>query len=94
MFFFQAIMMFSICGSRTEAMGDKMTAYSLYLQTLSIIKFVHKLTNSSRNNNQDVDTRYNIMPCFELSFIVTNVYLGLLCCLYALSPSLTSNFIK
>ena len=54
-------MMFSVCGSRTEAMGDIMTAYNVYLQTLSIIKFVMKLTNSSRNNNQDVDTRYIIL---------------------------------
>ncbi len=59
-------MMFSVCGSRTEATGDKMTAYSLYLQTLRIIKFVMKLTNSSRNHNQDVDTRYNVL--FELTF--------------------------
>ena len=54
-------MMFSVCGSRTEAMGDKMTAYSLYLQTLRIIKFVMKLINSSKNHNQDVDTRYNVL---------------------------------
>ena len=54
-------MMFSVYGSRTEAVGDKMTAYSLYLQTLRIIKFVMKLTNSSRNYNQDVDMRYNVL---------------------------------
>ena len=51
-------MMFSVCGSRTELMGDKTTAYNLYQQTLSIIKFVMKLTNPSRNSSQDVDTRY------------------------------------
>ena len=54
----QAIMMFSVCGSRTEMMGDRHNAYSMYIETLSLIKFLTKLTNSSRNNNQDVDPRY------------------------------------
>ena len=53
----QAIIMFSVCGSRTELMGDKSNASNMYVQTINIIKFVMKLTNSSRNNNQDVDTR-------------------------------------
>ena len=53
----QAIMMFSVCGSRTEMMGDRHNAYSMYIETLSLIKFLTKLTNSSRNNNQDVDPR-------------------------------------
>ena len=56
----QAIMMFSVCGSRTEMMGDRHNAYSMYIETLSLIKFLTKLTNSSRNNNQDVDPRYRI----------------------------------
>lgn len=56
-FLFQAIMMFSVCGSRTESMGDKMNAYNMYIQTLSLIKFLMKLNNTSRNNNQDVDIR-------------------------------------
>jgi len=72
--YLQAIMMFSICGSRTEAMGDKMTAYSLYLQTLSIIKFVHKLTNSSRNNNQDVDTRLVVLSLRAQSLLNLKLY--------------------
>ena len=53
-------MMFSVCGSRTEMMGDRHNAYSMYIETLSLIKFLTKLTNSSRNNNQDVDPRYSI----------------------------------
>ena len=53
----QAIMMFSVCGSRTESMGDKINAYNMYIQTLSLIKFLMKLNNTSRNNNQDVDIR-------------------------------------
>ena len=57
----QAIMMFSVCGSRTEMMGDRHNAYSMYIETLSLIKFLTKLTNSSRNNNQDVDPRYMIL---------------------------------
>ena len=57
----QAIMMFSVCGSRTEMMGDRHNAYSMYIETLSLIKFLTKLTNSSRNNNQDVDPRYRIL---------------------------------
>ena len=51
-------MMFSVCGSRTETMGDKMNAYNMYIQTLSLIKFLMKLNNTSRNNNQDVDIRW------------------------------------
>ena len=50
-------MMFSVCGSRTESMGDKINAYNMYIQTLSLIKFLMKLNNSSENNNQDVDIR-------------------------------------
>ena len=50
-------MLFSISGSRTEAMGDKINAYNMYIQTLSLIKFLMKLNNTSRNNNQDVDIR-------------------------------------
>ena len=80
----QAIMMFSVCGSRTEMMGDRHNAYSMYIETLSLIKFLTKLTNSSRNNNQDVDPRYRIVllrvgsrSCF--------VFSDWLCCLCGLS---------
>ena len=47
-------MMFTVCGIRTESMGDKINAYNMYIQTLSLIKFLMKLINSSENNNQDV----------------------------------------
>ena len=50
-------MMFVVCGSRTETMGDKIRAYDIFIQTMSLTKFVLKLMNSSRNNNQDVDIR-------------------------------------
>ena len=50
-------MMFTVCGIRTESMGDKINAYNMYIQTLSLIKFLMKLNNTSRNNNQDVDIR-------------------------------------
>ena len=46
-------MMFTVCGIRTESMGDKINAYNMYIQTLSLIKFLMKLNNSG-NNNQDV----------------------------------------
>ena len=49
-------MMFFVCGSRTEIMGDKSRAYDIFIQTMSLTKFVLKLMNSSRNNG-DVDIR-------------------------------------
>ena len=79
-------MMFSVCGSRTELMGDKTTAYNLYQQTLSIIKFVMKLTNPSRNSSQDVDTRYAIFRSLES---ISNLCLAWLFCLSAPSHSST-----
>ena len=52
-------MMFSVSGSRTEMMGDKINAYNMYIQTLHLIKYVMKLT-ASKNNKKDVDIRYAI----------------------------------
>ena len=49
-------MMFSVSGSRTEMMGDKINAYNMYIQTLHLIKYVMKLTGS-KNNKKDVDIR-------------------------------------
>merc|ERR1719394_1932507 len=51
-----------------------MTAYSLYLQTLSIIKFVHKLTNSSRSNQQDIDTRLVVLSLRAQSLLNLKLY--------------------
>ena len=48
-------MMFTLCGIRTESMGDKINASNMYIQTLSLIKFLMKMMNTS--NNQDVDIR-------------------------------------
>ena len=51
-------MMFSVSGSRTEMMGDKMNAYNMYDQTLHLIKYVMKLTTTAtKNNKKDVDIR-------------------------------------
>ena len=52
----QAIMMFSVSGSRTEMLGDKENAYNMYIQTLHLIKYVMKLTGS-KHNKKDVDIR-------------------------------------
>ena len=52
----QAIMLFSISGSRTESMGDKINAYNMYNQTLHLIKYVMKLT-TSKNAKKDTDLR-------------------------------------
>ena len=54
---FQAIMMFIVIGSRQENQGNKTFAYNNYIETQRLIKFVMKLYNSNRNN-QDVDIRY------------------------------------
>ena len=52
----QAIMLFSISASRTESLGDKINAYNMYDQTLHLIKYVMKLTNS-KNAKKDTDLR-------------------------------------
>ena len=52
----QAIMLFSVSGSRTETMGDKINAYNMYNQTLHLIKYVMKLT-TSKNAKKDIDIR-------------------------------------
>ena len=49
-------MLFSISGSRTESMGDKINAYNMYNQTLHLIKYVMKLT-TSKNAKKDTDLR-------------------------------------
>ena len=54
--FAQAIMLFSISASRTESLGDKINAYNMYDQTLHLIKYVMKLTNS-KNAKKDTDLR-------------------------------------
>ena len=50
-------MMFIVIGSRQENQGNKTFAYNNYIETQRLIKFVMKLYNSNRNN-QDVDIRY------------------------------------
>ena len=45
-------MMFTVCGIRTESMGDKINAYNMYIQTLSLIKFLKVIMK-----NEDVDVR-------------------------------------
>jgi len=72
--YLQAIMMFSVCGSRTETMGDKMNAYNMYIQTLSLIKFLMKLNNTSRNNNQDVDIRLVVLSLRAQSLLNLKLY--------------------
>ena len=58
-------MMFSVSGSKTEMMGDKMSAYNMYIQTLQLIKYVMKLTGSK--NKKDVDIRYVFcIPCVRI----------------------------
>ena len=64
-------MMFSVCGSRTESMGDKINAYNMYIQTLSLIKFLMKLNNTSRNNNQDVDIRWELRGQVHIGTLLT-----------------------
>ena len=49
-------MLFSVSGSRTETMGDKINAYNMYNQTLHLIKYVMKLT-TSKNAKKDIDIR-------------------------------------
>ena len=49
-------MLFSISASRTESLGDKINAYNMYDQTLHLIKYVMKLTNS-KNAKKDTDLR-------------------------------------
>ena len=52
----QAIMLFSISGSRTEMMREHGNAYNMYNQTLHLIKHVMKLT-THKNAKKDTDFR-------------------------------------
>ena len=60
-------MKFTVCGCKTETVGDKINAYQMFIETLGVAKFVMKLTNS-KTNLQDVDTRYVAASVFQ--FIV------------------------
>jgi len=71
--YLQAIMMFSVSGSRTEMMGDKINAYNMYIQTLHLIKYVMKLT-ASKNNKKDVDIRLVVLSLRAQSLLNLRLY--------------------
>jgi len=71
--YLQAIMMFSVSGSRTEMMGDKINAYNMYTQTLHLIKYVMKLTGS-KNNKKDVDIRLVVLSLRAQSLLNLRLY--------------------
>eukprot|EP00090_Calanus_glacialis_P045592 TRINITY_DN8564_c0_g1_i1.p1 TRINITY_DN8564_c0_g1~~TRINITY_DN8564_c0_g1_i1.p1 ORF type:complete len:1322 (-),score=456.59 TRINITY_DN8564_c0_g1_i1:685-4209(-) len=71
--YLQAIMMFSVSGSRTEMMGDKINAYNMYIQTLHLIKYVMKLTGS-KNNKKDVDIRLVVLSLRAQSLLNLRLY--------------------
>jgi len=70
--YLQAIMMFSVSGSKTEMMGDKMSAYNMYIQTLQLIKYVMKLTGSK--NKKDVDIRLVVLSLRAQSLLNLRLY--------------------
>lgn len=65
--------MFSVSGSRTEMMGDKINAYNMYIQTLHLIKYVMKLTGS-KNNKKDVDIRLVVLSLRAQSLLNLRLY--------------------
>jgi len=71
--YLQAIMMFSVSGSRTEMLGDKDNAYNMYIQTLHLIKYVMKLTNS-KHNKKDVDIRLVVLSLRAQSLLNLRLY--------------------
>lgn len=71
--YLQAIMLFSISGSRTESMGDKINAYNMYNQTLHLIKYVMKLT-TSKNAKKDTDLRLVVMSLRAQSLLNLRLY--------------------
>jgi len=73
--YLQSIMMFSVSGSRTEMMGDKMNAYNMYDQTLHLIKYVMKLTTTAtKNNKKDVDIRLVVLSLRAQSLLNLRLY--------------------
>jgi len=71
--YLQAIMLFSISASRTESLGDKINAYNMYDQTLHLIKYVMKLTNS-KNAKKDTDLRLVVMSLRAQSLLNLRLY--------------------
>jgi hypothetical protein len=71
--YLQAIMSFSVSGNRTEMLGDKSNAYNMYTQTLSLIKYVMKLTGS-KNNKKDVDIRLVVLSLRAQSLLNLRLY--------------------
>lgn len=71
--YLQAIMLFSVSGSRTETMGDKINAYNMYNQTLHLIKYVMKLT-TSKNAKKDIDIRLVVMSLRAQSLLNLRLY--------------------
>jgi len=71
--YLQAIMMFSVSGSRTEMLGDKENAYNMYIQTLHLIKYVMKLTGS-KHNKKDVDIRLVVLSLRAQSLLNLRLY--------------------
>ena len=76
--------MFSVSGSRTEMMGDKINAYNMYIQTLHLIKYVMKLTGS-KNNKKDVDIRLAFLASW---WLISNIF-SQACCSFTPRAVLT-----
>jgi len=68
-----AIMKFTVCGCKTETVGDKINAYQMFIETLGVAKFVMKLTNS-KTNLQDVDTRLVVLSLRAQSLLNLQLY--------------------
>ena len=67
-------MKFSMCGDRTEQLGDKSVAFNIYNQTLQVTKFLNKLNNSSKKGVRDVDIRLVVLSMRAQSLLNLRLY--------------------
>jgi len=72
--YLQAIMKFIVCGSRNETMGDKISAYHFFMETMLITKFVIKQQLKTKSNQQDIDTRLVVLSLRAQSLLNLKLY--------------------
>merc|ERR1719348_1842763 len=67
-------MKFIVCGSRNETMGDKISAYHFFMETMLITKFVIKQQLKTKSNQQDIDTRLVVLSLRAQSLLNLKLY--------------------